>query len=376
MKYMGSKRAMLRNGLGEALEKAISDKRRFLDLFAGSAAVSWHVAQRYPIPVLASDLQHFSVALALGVLGRDRLSETDDWDRHWIADAHTVARMDSLYEEAALLQKRLGSDDIAKIAQEARDLCSRSESAFCRAYGGWYYSPLQAIHLDSLRRTADSRDGEDIAVASVIQAASICAASPGHTAQPFKSTTRAAPFLREAWLRDVVALTQRAAKQIASRHALVLGSAIAADALSIAGTLEEGDLAFLDPPYSAVHYSRFYHVLEALARNQVGEVSGEGRYPAPSERPQSDFSIPTRADDAFATLMTAIAMTGASAMVTFPAGRASNRLSGMRVREISGDLFKIEEEKVSSRFSTLGGDRLHRSARQDTEELILTLEPR
>lgn len=69
MKYMGSKRAMLRNGLGEALDRAITDKGRFVDLFAGSAAVSWHVAQRYSIPVFASDLQQFSVALALGVLG-------------------------------------------------------------------------------------------------------------------------------------------------------------------------------------------------------------------------------------------------------------------------------------------------------------------
>lgn len=376
MKYMGSKRAMLRNGLGEALDRAITDKGRFVDLFAGSAAVSWHVAQRYSIPVFASDLQQFSVALALGVLARDRLSESADWEPRWIAAAQRVACADPLYEEAERLQARLGQDSIAELAEEARGLCNRSNSPFCRAYGGWYYSPLQAIILDSLRRTAASTEGEDVAIASIIQAASICAASPGHTAQPFKSTTRAAPFLVEAWMRDVVAVSQRAAKQIGSRHALVRGTAVADDALNVAATLVEGDLAFLDPPYSSVHYSRFYHVLEALARNQVGEVSGQGRYPEPSERPQSDFSVPTRADDAFLKLMGVIANSGASAMVTFPAGGASNRLSGSRVREISGDLFEIEEEKVSSRFSTMGGDRLHRSARQDAEELILTLRPR
>ena len=73
--------------------------------------------------------------------------------------------------------------------------------------------------------------------------------------------------------------------------------------------------------------------------------------------------------------MKIIAERGASALITFPAGHSSNGLSGHRVREISGELFHIEEEKVSSRFSTLGGDRRHRSARQDAEELILTLRP-
>lgn len=373
---MGSKRSMLLNGLGEALNRAIPGKRRFVDLFTGSAAVACHVAERYPVPVLASDLQQYSVALANGLLSRDGLMTSDHWRLTWFEDAQRIIERDPLHNAFKTLQLSLETGPIAELAVMARELASQSSSDFCRAYGGWYYSPLQALMLDALRKTADGSDGRSIALASLVQAASICAASPGHTAQPFKPDTRAAPFLREAWLKDIKVTVNRAASQVACRHAQVRGAAITADALDVAATLEDGDLAFLDPPYSSVHYSRFYHVLEALARDRVGEVSGHGRYPAPSERPQSEFSVPTKADVAFHKLMKVIADTGASAMVTFPAGKASNRLSGFRVREISEDLFRIEEEKVSSRFSTLGGDRRHRSARQDAEELILTLRPK
>lgn len=56
MKYMGSKRAMLENGLGELLGQEIQTANRFVDLFTGSAAVAAHVGCRFHLPVLAFDL--------------------------------------------------------------------------------------------------------------------------------------------------------------------------------------------------------------------------------------------------------------------------------------------------------------------------------
>lgn len=373
---MGSKRSMLRNGLGEALERAVVGRTRFVDMFSGSAAVSWHVAERFALPVLATDLQEYAVALAKGVLTRTSSPEDPSWIEDWIgsANAWVLARADA--NDAELLQQALGREEIAKLAVTGQQLSAETDVPFCRAYGGWYYSPWQALSLHSLRCAAEETPYRDVAVASVVEAASECAASPGHTAQPFKTDTRAAPFVVEAWSRDPLRLARRAAEKLAAKHALVLGDAVRARAEDTADALHEGDLVFLDPPYSAVHYSRFYHVLESLARGNVGEVSGRGRYPSRDERPQSSFSIATQADAAFYALMTAISGSGAHAMVTFPAGQASNGLSGDRVREVAADLFHIEEEKVSSRFSTLGGDKRHRSARQDAEELILLLRPK
>lgn len=367
---------MLTNGLGEALDRTVPDKARFVDLFAGSAAVAWHVAERYAVPVMAVDLQEYAVALARGVITRTASPTNPAWISDWLsaAEAHVTTTADAAY--AAGLQRSLGDDPIAAIAIAAQAAAATSDSSFCRAYGGWYYSPWQALVLDALRAAAETAQYRDVAVAATVEAASVCAASPGHTAQPFKADTRAAPYVLEAWKRDPVRLARKAAEKLSSKFALLEGEASTGDAETIAGSLTENDLAFLDPPYSAVHYSRFYHVLESIARNSVGEVSGRGRYPTREERPQSSFSVATQADGALYRLMKVIAEKGAWAMVTFPAGGASNGLSGSRVREIAGELFLIQEEKVSSRFSTLGGDKRHRSARQDAEELILTLKPR
>jgi integrase len=52
MKYMGSKRAMLQNGLGTLLEQEIVGAKRFVDLFTGSSAVALHVAQKFGLTLI------------------------------------------------------------------------------------------------------------------------------------------------------------------------------------------------------------------------------------------------------------------------------------------------------------------------------------
>ncbi len=60
MKYMGSKRAMLSNGLGDLLRSEMLGAKRFADLFAGSSAVAWFAAEHSECSVLASDLQRLA----------------------------------------------------------------------------------------------------------------------------------------------------------------------------------------------------------------------------------------------------------------------------------------------------------------------------
>lgn len=87
MKYMGSKRAMLGNGLGELLGSEVPAARRFADLFAGSAAVAIHVACRYDVPVLAFDLQSYSSVLAGAVIKRQAVVPTETLFRDWLRRA-------------------------------------------------------------------------------------------------------------------------------------------------------------------------------------------------------------------------------------------------------------------------------------------------
>lgn len=368
---------MLAGGLDSILKRNVKHASRFVDLFTGSGSVACFVAENYDVPVIATDLQVYAAVLAGAVIQREQALNFDTWAPRWIAEAVYFAEKSGEGLRAATLQSQLRLDRLQSQASRARNLSANSEADFVRAYGGWYFSPWQALLLHSLRHTIEpGSKWEYVAKAAVIQAASRCVAAPGHTAQPFKSDTNAAPFLLESWLKDIVAHVSVVSSELCCRHARVAGQAYTADANEVASTLNERDVAFIDPPYSSVHYSRFYHVLESLARGFVGDVAGVGRYPAPEHRPSSQYSIPTKAEGALTSLLAKIADAGATAIITFPAEKTSNRLSGKRIKELARTRFRIVDDRFLSKFSTLGGDQKHRTARQDTEEMILTLRPR
>lgn len=365
---------MLGNGLGEALGRSVIDANRVFDLFTGSAAVAWHVAEKHGKEVIACDLQQYSTVLAASVIERTEAITDFAWADAWFRSARARIAGHRDWKPLKDHQASLGKTDPAAAAEEARSFDLGERYPISRAYGGHYFSPWQTAWIDALRASLPTDPAyHNVALAALIQAASRCAASPGHTAQPFKPNETAGPFLIEAWQRDLPSMVALRLKEIAPRVATILGQAHCGDALAIADRAQPGDLAFVDPPYSGVHYSRFYHVLETIARGRVGEVAGIGRYPPTEERPSSSFSMKTTAQKAFDELLALLARRGANVIITFPANQASNGLSGDDVKEIAAGHFRIEEEKVSSKFSTLGGDTKHRAARQDADELILTL---
>jgi adenine-specific DNA-methyltransferase len=374
MKYMGSKRAMLRNGLGTLLERELVGAKRFVDLFAGSAAVTSHVAQKFDIPVLAYDLQVYSVVLANAIVQRRRKLDWKkvwhDWHRRAKSRVRKVGRL----PHCAL---RLTRADVLKY----RAWCGRlTEFPITVAYGGHYFSPLQAVWIDALRSTLPkSKAARSAALGALIQAASQCAASPGHTAQPFQPTKTATRFLKEAWEISLPVRTKLALAAISITTAKKLGTAKTADANRAARSLKRSDLIFIDPPYTGVHYSRFYHVLESIARGECGPVSGVGRYPHGSQRPRSRFSVQTEARAALDDLLRTIAERGSKVILTFPNHKCSNGLSGYAVQQIAARHFTVTRKSVASRFSSLGGTSdgqggaRGRAARRHARELVLTL---
>ena len=70
MKYMGSKRWMLKNGLGDILRREAEPASRVVDLFCGGSSVSWFVATELKKPVIACDLQQYATTLASAVVKR------------------------------------------------------------------------------------------------------------------------------------------------------------------------------------------------------------------------------------------------------------------------------------------------------------------
>ena len=69
--------------------------------------------------------------------------------------------------------------------------------------------------------------------------------------------------------------------------------------------LSDADLVYVDPPYSFVHYSRFYHALETLVKYDYPESEFYGRYR--TDRHQSPFCIRAQVSNAFESIIKPVA---------------------------------------------------------------------
>jgi adenine-specific DNA-methyltransferase len=318
MKYMGSKRVMLQNGLGDLLRAESSSAGRVVDLFCGAGSVSWFAATDLGKPVVACDLQAYAAVLAGAVIRRTAPSDPNRLCERWLSVAKKSRARMSGWKAAENLD--CAAINTASWRKRSVDLCASdaaaSTSLVWSKYGGHYFSPTQSLSFDAMLRSLPADEViREVCLAAVIVAASRCAASPGHTAQPFKATRTAGRYLREAWKRDPFSYAEQALRDLCPLHAVEAGEAMVADANEAAKSLEPGDLVFLDPPYSGVHYSRFYHVLETIARGRCGAVDGVGRYPPPEERPNSAYSRKDKSSDAMDQLLAILADRGVSGCV-------------------------------------------------------------
>ena len=374
MKYMGSKRWQLNNGLGTQLRRVAGPTDRFVDLFSGSGVVSWFASEQLSLPVTAVDLQQYAVVVTASVIERSRALRTNQLIESWIAPAQVRLEQDDFVCASRLLLKGdLSPAIVARMRHEA----SGSVGIFTASYGGYYFSIEQARTLDELRLSLPKRKpASTVCLAALIVAASRCSASPGHTAQPFRPTPQALPHIEAIWHRDLLSEVRRVLEQLAVRHAATRGTAIHGDANAAVRALDGGELVFVDPPYSAAQYSRFYHVLEAVATGGYDSVHGAGRAPEILHRPSSRFSRVTTARTALTELLTHLAEKECRVIATFPQYKASNGLSGEEIAQIARRWFNVDICSTSNRFSTLGGNGTQRAARRQTQELILTMFPR
>jgi len=379
MKYMGSKRSMLRNGLGDLLLEQTPLFDRFVDLFAGAGFVSWFVAERIDKPVLAVDLQRYSTILTEAVISRTNPLDVEFLKEDWISTTKKKRNSSYLWKKAKNLSNK---NLLVKLfVNQARKLCEEISTIgpIWNAYGGHYFSPTQALTFDYLlSNLPEDYDERIVCLAACISTASECVASPGHTAQPFQPTKGAGKYILDSWQQDPLERCKTNIENLCNKFAKVKGSVVTGDSQNVISQLNSRDLVFMDPPYSNVQYSRFYHVLETIARcNTKISVTGVGRYPALEERPQSKFSNTGQAKDALKALLKGVAEKGSTIIFTFPSGNSSNGLSGEYIKFIASEWFHINNKnKIEGQFSSLGGNNGNRKARNKSSELILLLTPK
>jgi adenine-specific DNA methylase len=389
MKYMGHKGKML-PVLGDVLLHYANGAEKIADPFCGSAAVSWFLAENTNKEIVSGDIQSFAVARAKAIVERTVPFDPDRMIKSWFAKATTVVEQVAGHFPNNLRSIEPNLTDpkqIKQVVTQSRNFCrdvlpvvfDDLDGAWpiSKAYGGHYYSPVQALVFDALRQCLPSdTDRRKVALAALVEAVSRAAAAPGHTAQPFQPTASSAKYIIEAWKRNPWTLVKDAVEEISGRTALIKGKGVVGDFRKTISRLNEGDLVFADPPYSGVHYSRFYHALETITRGTEFKPEGTGRYPSIGERPSSAFSKKTTALEAAKQLLDACSTKRATLILTFPTTGASNGLEANDFLKYGRTLFSdVYIEEFESDFSTLGGNKKHREARQACNESIICFVP-
>jgi adenine-specific DNA methylase len=338
-----------------------------LDLFAGTGVVGARLAPH--ARVVATDVQAYASTLA-GARLRPAPGLTAALDR-------VVAR-------AAVAREELCARYGELLDAEQRWLTGPRDAATLQAYRGWaeaearthepelegalrdgagfppclltayyrnvYFGVRQAIELDALRWAVEAEEEPDTRralLAALLYSASRSTSATAHFAQPRAlgriSEVRALLARRSI---DVAGLFRERVGEIAHRQAgRAAGGALAHahEARRVAcHALMDGwgtarlDVVYADPPYTADHYSRFYHVLETLVRYDypwLARRGGEllkGRYPVAGRRHQSPFSHASTVADAFRSVCRFAASRGAALVWSYA------RTNGLLVREVLG----------------------------------------
>jgi adenine-specific DNA-methyltransferase len=273
-------------------------------------------------------------------------------------------------------------------------------------YSNVYFGLRQSLQVDSLRAAIEAIDprsphGETKRIhylSALLHAASVCTSGTSHFAQPRHLTKdselsamavrrRLDIFLRlEECSRDILQ-TVRATRHLAGNKCFLgdyrallrkggstatrrgrmpheEGRAAAGPAFAFPSPV---DLVYLDPPYTADNYSRFYHVLEAIARydyppldrNSRGDVL-RGRYPAIEHRFQSGFCGKSTVEGEFRQVTRAAAGAGAKLIISYayPSGLLLKRYASTRPGE---DPVGLLEKLCLESFEEVETRRMHLS---------------
>jgi adenine-specific DNA-methyltransferase len=371
IQYLGSKVRLL-DAISSAVDSVDTARGPVLDLFSGSGVVSAHLARRRE--VTAVDIQEYARVLASALLSPARLGSAKI--EELIAAARLMAGGAAgtglgpllRYERAATDALEAGDPgplcdiveggslvafsrgdgpDRGQLAEAlAGAACAPADAGapltLTRYYGGVYFGYAQALALDCLLaaiRTLPASQ-RDTALAALLGAASECVTSVGnHFAQPVRPRDK----LGAPKLSALVALTRRRKRDIfeafasrLKRYEVVPGAAKTAEAVQadyrafLASHKRHVAAAYADPPYTRDHYSRFYHVLETMARGDSPEIStvsvngsvslSRGLYR--SERHQSPFCIRSEAPAAFHALFSGVRQLDAPLVLSYSPYRA------------------------------------------------------
>ena len=296
IKYMGSKREIL-NEINEAIKELYVDSSCICDLFSGTAVVSAAFLDQYDI--ISNDIQQYSSVFAHTYSANLAESLDSRFTEIVIRKAKKlVNEFYTLYPQYFFDYSDISNyEDLLDIENKQQKLIKAEFdtgfSLFAKNYSGTYWSYEQCVWIDSLRAVAEDFKGTVgyyAILSALIFAMSYTSQSTGHFAQYRDVTHQNVEDILLYRKKDILSLFVKKLDELIRLlnttpvHSIAVTSLDYLDCLRI---IPENSIVYADPPYSAVHYSRFYHVIETLVRYDHPHLEYKGRYR--DDRHQSSF---------------------------------------------------------------------------------------
>ena len=309
MKYMGSKRELL-DFIISSINDLDIESNWFCDLFSGTSVVGCSLKDEYNVKI--NDIQIYTSIFANTYLPNiNKLINSTELEK--IKD-RVLFYVDEFYRKYPDLIFDYNSIDnyekLTKLEIQQQNLIySNFEIGFhlfVKYYSGTYWSYTQCVWIDSIRAVAEEYKGKSdyyIILSSLIYAMSYTSQSTGHFAQ-FRDVTESNMHdimlyrIRDIWTyfeKKFLEILNMVDVEATNRYTITT-----LDYLDCLRLIERNTIVYADPPYSSVHYSRFYHAIETLIRYDYPNVKYKGRYR--EDRHQSPFGKKTEVKNAFGKL--------------------------------------------------------------------------
>lgn len=421
IQYLGSKLRLLEN-----IEDLINEHtlgNNVCDLFSGSGVVSHYLSSNYKI--IANDIQRYSCAITEGLLDCDQISDDllksimnqlrssnlyqkglksaqklIDFENNSLEEAKNgnpnlligFSEQCSLYTYDVERPLSLAKDDhFTIIKNDYLNKNKAKEMIITYLYGGVYFSFEQAIYLDVIRQKISNSLYEssvkNALLAALISTASEIVNTVGKQfAQPMKLTDRTGSPKKlqiERTIRDKnysvldvfekFLLKLNAARKHVSdkQHEVYCKDSIE----FLADYNDRIDCFYVDPPYTIDHYSRFYHVLETIAKydrpvldvmkRKEGIKVMNGLYR--NDRHQSLFCIPSQVKNSFESMIKGCAKHQAPLIISYSSYDNAN---DERSRLLKTEELKIIAEKYYSKVEVkLASGHVHRKLHSNNNNL-------
>lgn len=263
---------------------------------------------------------------------------------------------------------------------------------FSMYYANSYFGIAQSIAIDSLRYAIDSVFPEgnvsidskalrNICLSAMIYAASYCVAAPGHFAQFLTLDSESASRYKAIMHHRMQSVLDKFANKINEIYRRLEPSPFENECycrdyrymLADSAVMDTVDLIYADPPYSGVHYSRFYHVLETLVRYDYPESRYFGRYR--DDRHQSAFCQKNNVEAEFIHLIETASEQRKALVISYP---NTGLISVPRLVELCRRYYpepqSVTDNNQDHVHSTLGG-KSGQARKRVVESLIVCTKP-